>query len=92
MLPVGSVDDRDPLTCPGEGGGLCDRHEPEISLREPLPEEPDRLGIARGFRSSNAEELAEAVLKIAGYRDLRIRHVIFSLDQKKGPPRRASGE
>src|SRR5581483_3741791 len=49
---------------PVERGGVRDRDESEIALREPLPKETQRLLGVRGCRDLSAEQLAEAETEV----------------------------
>jgi hypothetical protein len=72
MSGIGTVDDRDPPARPVERSRVCDRDESGVAFRQPLPEEPERLGIGGGFRYSRAKQLAKAVPELVGERLARI--------------------
>ena len=68
---------------PIERDRVGDRDEPEVTFRQPLPKEPERLGIAGGFLYSTPKQLPEAVPKFAGERHARI---VDLLVQSTGDP------
>src|SRR5262245_21218172 len=63
MLTGRRVDDRKPLSRPVERSRIGDRHEPEIALGEPLPEEAKRIPDPLGgdFWDTASDHLAETL-------------------------------
>jgi hypothetical protein len=65
VLVVGVADDGDPLSRPVERGGVVDRDEAEVPLREPLLEEAHRVVRLGRLGHRAAQDLAEAGAEVA---------------------------